>query len=192
MNVKKKVTQAIYFIAPLLFLFIMIGHEFSWRFENSLVLKRSIKIRDSRMKEHLLMVEETSDSQVDTVRRDMKDIHSTTNIVISLDGRWDRLRDSIAGKYFSDFRPIHISSDSSTQIMLIPNSSQGLPTGWSQIIYLKNDSTIALKEFSGYFIGDVDKDGNEEVNIPDKGWMKLDVSSGDWIPAKLKTSPSTP
>ena len=178
-----------YVIAALLFLFLIVGHEFFWRFESELLVTRNIKIRDSHLQNHYLHITEKSDSRVDTIQREMKDAHSVTNLLISIDGHSDKLRDSITGKYFSDFRPIHISSDSSTQIMMIPNSAQGLPTGWSRIIYFTNDSTIAIKEFSGYFIGDIDNDGNEEVNIPEKGWMKLDASTGSWIPANLKTTP---
>lgn len=182
---KKNIIRALYIIVPVLFLLLIVGHEFFWRFESTLDLKRQIAIRDSHLKEHLLQIEQKNDSYVDTVQRDLKD-PNTTNVVIFLTGSHDTIHSSITGKYFSDFRLIHLSADSSSQIMMIPNSSQGLPAGWSRIIYLKNDSTIVLKEFSGFFIGDIDNDGSEEVNIPDKGWMKLDVSNGDWIPARLK------
>jgi hypothetical protein len=184
---KKNIVRALYIIMPVLFLLLIVGHEFFWRFESGLHTMHGVRIRDSKMRDKYVVIEEDNLSSIDTFRRELKDPKSITTLKLWL--RFE-LRDSfpmtLTGKYFSDFRPIHISSDSSTQIMMIPNSSQGLPAGWSRIIYLKNDSTIAIKEFSGYFIGDIDDDGNEEVNIPDKGWMKLDVSTGDWIPAQLK------
>jgi hypothetical protein len=174
-----------YIIAFLLFIVLIIGHEFFWRYEPELSLKREIHIQDGAKHDLVLHIEEENNSPVDTVRRDMKDTKTVTHTAIFLSGAHDTVFTSIAGKYFSDFRPVHLASDSSSQIMLIPNSSQGLPAGWTRIIYLKNDSSLAVKEFSGYFIGDIDNDGNEEINIPEKGWMKLDVNSGDWVAAKL-------
>ena len=135
-----------------------------------------------------------SDAPVDTMRREFQDSkHSSTNVFIWLDPGKE-LEDSskmpymmfrLLGGYISEARQIHISSDSSTQLLLIPNIVQPAETGSNRLVYLKDDSTFLIKYFSG-FIVDTDKDGNEEVNIAGKGWMKLDTKTGEWIPAVLK------
>ncbi len=189
-NSKKKVTRAIYIGLSLLFLAILIGTEFFWRYDNHLSLTIKAALRNNSKAGRTLVIFEKSDSPVDTARREFKDIrHGTTDIMMWLEGNHDTIHLSLQGKYFSEGRTVHISADSSTQIILIPNTIQGLPTGSNKIIYLKNDSVVALKEFSG-FINDIDKDGQEEVNIPEKGgWVRLNTQSGEWTPAQLKTTP---
>ncbi|MEI8134272.1 MAG: hypothetical protein WCH46_04220 [bacterium] len=186
----KTASRAIYIIASVLFLVLIVGHEFFWRFEPNLTLAREVTIRDSRGMKRMLLVKETNPASVDTTRRDFQNnAPSLTRLSIILSGSNDSIVTTISGKYFSDFREIHLATDSSSQIMLIPNSAQKLPAGWARIIYLRNDSTLAIKEFSGYFIGDIDKDGSEEVNITGSGWMKLDVASGEWTPTVLHPTP---
>jgi hypothetical protein len=181
-SVKKQLVRALYVVVPLLFVILIVGHEFFWHYEPSLHIKRVVKIRNSKMQEKTIIIEEDNPSPVDTFRREIKNSESITKVKLWLDfAQRDSFSISITGKYFSDFRPVHLSADSSTEIMLIPNSFQGLPVGWASIIYLKNDSVLAKKEFSGYFIGDMNNDGAEEVNIPGKGWMKLDTKTGEWI-----------
>ncbi|MDP4221458.1 MAG: hypothetical protein Q8896_13565, partial [Bacteroidota bacterium] len=106
-------------------------------------------------------------------------------VAIWLVGSSDTLHLTLEGKYFSEARTVRMSADSSSQLLLIPNTIQGMPSGWSTTLYLKNDSTLTLLEF-GYFIGDPNHDGKEEVNVPEKGgWMKLNTSTGDWVAAQL-------
>lgn len=187
---KKKVMRAVYITLSLLFLFYFIGSEFFWRFDTKLDIRIHAGLRDSKLKERMLTIHEQSNSQVDTSRRQYKDIlHGITNVSISLDGSSDTIHISLTGKYYSEARPLHISADSSTQILLIPNTLQGLPAGSNKIIYLQNDSILVVKEFFG-FIGNVDHDGSEEVNIPEKGgWMRLSIGNGEWIPAQLRSTP---
>lgn len=187
---KKKVMRAVYITLSLLFLFYFLGSEFFWRFDPKLDILIHPGLRDSKLREKVLTIREQSKSPVDTSRRQYKDIlHGMTNVAIWLDGSDDTIHIPLTGKYYSEARPLHISSDSSTQLLLIPNTLQGLPTGYNKIIYLQNDSILTLKEFFG-FIGNPDHDDNEEVNIPDKGgWMRLDTRSGEWIPAQLRSTP---
>ncbi|MFI5262899.1 MAG: hypothetical protein ACHQM6_00130 [Candidatus Kapaibacterium sp.] len=183
---KKKVTRAIYIAVSLLFLILLIGSEFFWRYDTKLDITISTSLRDAALNQRKLVIHELSDSPVDTTRREFKNIlHGKTDVAIALEGSRDSIHLSFTGKYISEARPMHISSDSSTQIVLIPNTLQGLPTGSNSIIYLRNDS-LKLLEFPA-FIGDVDHDGNEEVNIPEEGgWMRLNTATGQWIPAVLK------
>jgi hypothetical protein len=187
---KKKVTRAIYIGISLLFLIVLIGNELFWRYSAKLDITIHAKLRNSVLLQRELVLHEFSDSPVDTSRREYKDIHhGKTDIAIWLEKGHDTIHLSLAGKYLSEVRTLHISSDSSTQIILIPNTIQGLPSGQSTILYLKNDSVLTVIDFR-YFIGDVDHDGSEEVNIPESGgWMKLNTQTGDWIPAQLKTTP---
>ena len=187
---KKIVTRAIYISLSLLFLAILIGTEFFWRYDSHLNLTIKAKLRDNSKSDRTLVISEKSNSPVDTSRREFKDIsHGSTDVMMWLEGHRDTIHLSLQGKYISEGRAVHISSDSSTQIILIPNTIQGLPTGSNKIIYLKNDSAMALKEFSG-FINDIDKDGREEVNIPESGgWMRLNTETGDWGKAILRATP---
>lgn len=189
-NSKKIVTRSVYIGISLLFLAILIGTEFFWRYDQHLNLTIKVAMRDNSMAYRTLVIFEKSDSPIDTARREFKDIrHGSTDIMMWLEGNHDTIHLSLQGKYLSEGRSVHISSDSSNQIILIPNTIQGLPTGSNKIIYLKNDSAIALKEFTG-FINDIDKDGREEINIPEKGgWVRLNTQTGEWIPAQLKTTP---
>ena len=187
---KKKVSRVLYIGISILFLIILIGTEFFWRFDPHLHILIHSSLRNNAQQLRSLTIIETSDSPVDTSRREFKDIkHGITKVAMYLEGSSDTINVSLLGKYISEGRAVHISSDSSTQIILIPNTIQGLPTGSNKIIYMKNDSTIALMEFAG-FINDIDKDGYEEVNIPKLGgWMRLNTQTGEWIPAQLKTTP---
>jgi hypothetical protein len=189
-SVKKKVTKAAAIALSLLFLILLVGNEFFWRYSPKLDLAIHASLRDSRMQQHELIISEHSESAVDTSRREYQDIHhGKTEAAFFLLGSPDTLHLTLSGKYISEARKIHISSDSSTQILLIPNTIQGLPSGWSTVLYLKNDSILSLLEFE-YFIGDLDHDGNEEVSIPEKGgWMRFNTSSGEWIPAHQRTTP---
>jgi hypothetical protein len=193
LNSKKKVTRAISIVLSLLFLVFILGHEFFWRYDPKLDITIQASLRDSRMIQRKLIIHEKSESPVDTTRREYKDIHhGITNIEAWLEGSHDTIRLVLSAKYISEARSLHISPDSSTQIILVPNTIQGLPSGSNSLLYLKNDSTLSLLEFMG-FIADVDKDGNEEVNIPaEGGWVRLNTVTGSWIPAQLKTSRSTP
>jgi len=183
---KKKVTRAIYIGLSLLFLILLIGTEFFWRYDAKLDITINATLRDAALNQRKLIIHELSSSAVDTSRREYKDIlHGITDVAIALEGSRDSIHLSLTGKYISEAREMHISSDSSTQIVLIPNTLQGMPAGSNKIIYLKNDS-LKLLEFSA-FIGDVDRDGNEEVNIPEEGgWVRLNTSEGKWVPAVLK------
>ncbi len=189
-RISKKAQAAIYTVAALFFLFLIFGNEFFWRYDSKLHLLIRAKIRNKNRSEKTIVIQEKSDSPVDTSRREYKDIkHGKTLISIWLDDANSSNRQiislSLAGKYISEARPVHLSNDSSTQLLLIPNTIQGMETGANKMIYLKNDSTFGLKEFSG-FIADVDKDGFEEVNIPDKGWVKFDSETGEWLQGILK------
>jgi hypothetical protein len=192
--ISKKAQAAIYTVAALFFLFLIFGNELFWRYESNLNITIRAKIRDKNKSEKIIAIEEESDSPVDTSRREFKDIkRGITDVYIWIDNgtnfpdssKQQIIKLSLSGKYFTEARPVHLSNDSSTQLLLIPNTIQGMETGANKMIYLKSDSTFALKEFSG-FIADVDKDGSEEVNIPDKGWMKFDPISGELIQALLK------
>jgi hypothetical protein len=189
---QKKVMRVVTFALSLLFLIFILGNEFFWRYDSKLDIVIRTSLRDSKMNQRRVIIRQISKSPVDTTRREYKDIlHGRTDVVIWLDGSLDSLHLPLSGKYISEARPVHISSDSSSQIILIPNTLQGLPSGSNMIIYLKNDSLMLL-EFSA-FIGDVDKDGNEEVNIPaEGGWVRLNTVTGGWVPAQLKTSQTTP
>lgn len=186
---KKKVTKAVYFGLSLLFLVVLIGNEFYWRYSPKLDITIRASLRNNQLRQRELVVHEHSDSPVDTSRREFHDIHTgKTAIAIWLTGSNDTIHLSMSGKYISEVRSLHLSSDSSSQIILIPNTIQGLPSGSSTILYLKGDSILSLLEF-GYFIGDADHDGKEEVNIPEKrAWMRLNTSTGEWIPAEMKTT----
>jgi len=199
---KKILTRALYIGASLLFLALLIGTEFYWRFDPKLHMIIRSPFRDTAKNEKTLIVLEENSSAVDTARREFKSIHpGITTVYLFLDAG-KTLPDSskqqiimlqLTDKYLSEVRPLHISSDSSTQLLLIPNTTQGLPAGSSKIVYLKNDSTIGLLQLSGLFISDIDKDGSEEVNVPEKGgWMKLNTETGDWVPAELKPRKTTP
>ena len=190
---KKKVTRVISIVLSLLFLVFILGNEFFWRYDAKLDITIQTGLRDSRMDQRKVIIHEKSESPVDTTRREYKDIHhGKTDIAAWLEGGHDTIHLSLSAKYISEARPMHISGDSSTQIVLIPNTIQGLPSGSNILLYLKNDSTLSLFEFMG-FIGDVDRDGNEEVNIPvEGGWVRLNTATGSWIPAQLKTSRSIP
>ncbi len=192
MNSQKKLSKALYIGASLIFLFYLIGNEFFWRYDSKLDIIINMKIRDAQMNQKTFVIHEQSVSPVDTSRREFKDIHrGKTSIAVFLDGSFDTIHLTLSAKYISEARSVHISSDSSSQIILIPNTIQGLPNGSNTILYLRNDS-LRLLEFSG-FIADIDKDGNEEVNIPDRGgWVRLDALTGDWIPAQLKPRRATP
>jgi hypothetical protein len=177
----------IYISLSFLFLIFILGNEFFWRYDSKLDITIRSSLRDSKMSERKVVIHEISDSPVDTTRREYKDIHhGKTDVAAWLDGGHDTVHLSLSAKYISESRLMHISGDSSTQIVLIPNTIQGLPSGFNTILYLKNDSTLSLLEFMG-FIGDVDRDGNEEINIPaEGGWVRLDSRTGHWIPALLK------
>ena len=177
-----------------LVLVFLLGHEVFGRFESKLDLTFRGKIECSGSRSLSVVIQQRSTSAVDTSRRDFADLKSgVTNVSIWIEGSLDTLRTSVIGRYFSDFRTIQISDDSSNQVLLIPNSTQGLPTGWVKILYLRNDSTLMLMDFANYFIGDVDKDGSEEVNIPSLGgWMRLDVTTGNWVAAKLREASVSP
>jgi hypothetical protein len=189
---KKKVLRVVYLSLAFLFLVFILGNEFFWRYDSRLDITITTSLRDLRMNQRKVLIHELSDSQVDTTRREYKDIlHGKTDVTVTCGGSRDTIHLSLSGKYISEARQIHISSDSSTQLVLIPNTLQGLPSGANMIIYLQNDS-LKLLEFSA-FIGDVDRDGNEEVNIPDEGgWMRLNTENGKWVPAQLKTTTATP
>ncbi len=189
----KKVTKVIYIGVSLLFLFFLIGNEFFWRYDSKLDMTIRTKLRDAKMSQRNLVIHELSNSPVDTTRREYKDIrHGKTNVAAWLDGGQDTIHLVLAGKYISEARLVHISSDSSTQVILVSNTIQGLSSGSNTILYIKNDSTLSLLECFG-FIGDVDKDGNEEINIPEKGgWVRLDPVTANWIHAELKPPRTTP
>ena len=194
-NSNKVLTRALYIGASLAFLVFLIGSEFFWRYDSKLHMMIRASFRDAGKIEKTLVVVEENPSPVDTAHREFKSIHpGNTTVYLFLDAG-KQLTDSskqqiimmdLKDKYISEVRPIHISSDSSTQLLLIPNTTQGLPAGSSKIVYLKNDSTMGLLQLSGYFISDIDKDGSEEVNVPEKGgWMKLNTETGDWVPAEF-------
>ena len=194
---KKKVSRAIYIVISVLFLASLIGHEFFWRYASSLNLMIKATLHDNSKIDRTLVIAQKSDSPVDTSRREFKDVrHGETTVYMWLenghvapDSTQQIIMLTLRGKYISETRPIHISTDSSSQLLLIPNTIQGLPTGSNKIIYLKNDSVFALLEFNG-FINDIDKDGRDEVNIPDcGGWMRLNTQTSEWMPAQLKTTP---
>jgi hypothetical protein len=189
---RKKMT-AIYIAVSLLFFVFLIGSEFFWRYDSKLDIILHAKLRDSQKKERVLIIHEQSDSPVDTSRREYKDIqHGKTNIQLWVDGGQDTISLSLQGKYISEARPVHIATDSSSQLILIPNTIQGIPSGSNSIVYFKNDMTLSLLEFSG-FIADINKDGKEEVNISSTdGWKKLDSKTGQWLPVQIASEHITP
>ena len=156
-SLKKKVTKVLYIGLSLFFLVCIFGYEFFWRYDSKLDITIHAKLRDNYGTEKNIVITEHSESAVDTTRREYKDVkHGKTDIAITFEGSNDTIRTSMNGKYISEARTIHISSDPSSQLLLIPNTIQGLSSGSNQILYFKSDSLL-LKEFSG-FIADVDKD----------------------------------
>ncbi len=109
-----------------------------------------------------------------------------TNVAVWFDGINDTLRFSIRGRYYSEMRLMHISTDSSTQIYLVPNTEHGMPTGWGELIYCSSDSTMAHTTIVSPNVSDFDKDGTLEIYDPvTNEYSQLDTRTGSWVPVPL-------
>jgi hypothetical protein len=124
--------------------FVLVARELFWRFDDHLDLHAAVTITGSDGTSRLLHIHQVSDSPVDTVRRQFKDIrHGHTDVRLWLDGSTDTLKTSIKGRYFSEIRSFRIATDSSTQIFLVPNTEHALPTGWGEVIFLMPSGKLA-------------------------------------------------
>ncbi|MEP7234105.1 MAG: hypothetical protein ABI778_02300 [Ignavibacteriota bacterium] len=182
---KRKALQVTYIVLAALFIVFILLNELFWRYSSKLDLTIRTSLRNTSQQLRAVIIHQWSQSAVDTSRREYKEIlHGVTDVSLVLEGSKDSIHFLLPGKYISEVREIHISSDSSRQLLLIPNTLQGMPSGSNRVLYLRNDS-LALLNFDA-FIGDVDRDGNDEVNIPaEGGWVRLNTGSGKWVPATL-------
>src|SRR5579883_2095087 len=110
---------------------------------------------------------------------------------IWLDGGRDTIHTEATGRYFSELRPLIIAADSSTQVILIPNSEHDLPTGWGIMIYLTPTDSLRQIQIINSNIADMNRDGTFELFDKSQGkWTKLDPETGNWVATTInKTQP---
>jgi hypothetical protein len=163
---------------------VLIAREIFWRFEDSLDLHTVISIAGSEGSDRLLHIHQVSDSPVDTVRREFKDIrHGHTDVTLWIEGSADTLHTSISGRYYSEIRTFRISTDSSTQVFLVPNTEHGLPTGWGELVFLTPSGKLSHVHLMAMNVGDVDEDRILEVYDPQRDvFTRLDPATGSWVP----------
>lgn len=186
MNVKANSTAVLVTIAVIICA-VLISRELFWRFDDALDLHSVITIAGSDGVSRQLHIHQKSDSPVDTVRRQFKDIrHGKTEASLWLDGSNDTIRTSIAGRYFSEIRTIRLATDTSTQIFLVPNTEHALPTAWGEIIYLTTAGKLANVHLMAMNVGDVDEDHILEVYDPKRDeFTRLDPATGTWVPVTV-------
>ncbi|HYM19520.1 MAG TPA: hypothetical protein VEW28_00785, partial [Candidatus Kapabacteria bacterium] len=113
----------LYIVITAVLLVWLLGYEFVWRFKVSLDVTQKLSITDHNAKQLNVFVRQHSSVAVDTTRRTFSDMRNgKTYCTIWLEGSQDTIRTEATGRYFSEFRTLRIATDSSSQLMLIPNS----------------------------------------------------------------------
>jgi hypothetical protein len=166
---------------------VLVARELFWRFDDSLDLDAVTTIAGSDGSNRLLHIHQDSDSPVDTIRREFRDIrHGRTNVALWIDGSTDTMRTYIMGRYFSEVRSFRIATDASTQVFLVPNTEHGLPTAWGELVYLTPAGKLAHIHLMAMNVGDVDEDHILEVYDPKRDvFTRLDPATGTWVPVAV-------
>lgn len=166
---------------------VLVSRELFWRFEPRLELHQEAAITGTDGSQHLLHIRQQSDSPVDTVRREFKDIrHGRTEVMLWLDGSTDTVRTAIVGRYYSEVRTFRIATDSSTQVFLVPNTEHGLPTGWGELVFMRPDGKLSHLHLLAMNVGDVDEDQILEVYDPKRDvFTRLDPATASWTPVTV-------
>ncbi len=173
---------------PVILAIWLLGYEFFWRFENGFDRTTHIAIKNHSGAARQLIIRQTSTSTVDTIRRMFTDPRSATvHCAIWIEGTTDTIHTEAVGRYYTEFRPIPIATDSSIQVILIPNSEHDLPTGWGEMVYLDPKDSLRTMQIINTNITDIDKDGTFEVlDQVVHSWTKLDPATGKWVPVAVK------
>ena len=187
----ERAKKILYIVIPVIILVWLLGYEFFWRFESSLDTMQRLTITDHTGCAMTLFVHQQSNTSVDTNRRTFTDMkNGVTRCTIWLDGSHDTIHTEAIGRYFSEFRTLRITTDSSSQLMLIPNSEHDLPTGWGLMLYLTGD-TVKTMQIINAIIADMNHDGTFELFDKTQGaWTKLDPATGKWVAVAVKSTPN--
>jgi hypothetical protein len=161
--------------------------ELFWRYNSSLDISFSIPIRTQSGEIKAMKIRQRSNSPVDTIQHEFKDIRNgITHVTAWIEGTNDSIHFDIKGRYYSEARDIHISLDSSTQTFLIPNTEHGMPNGWGELIYLTPNGSLWHIQVVTPNIGDFDQDGVLEIFDPfANAYARLDPASGKWVTIEL-------
>ena len=188
MNTRTK--NILYIVVPIILAVWLLGYEFIWRFDSKLDLLRSIPIITHSGVKRTLYIHQQSNSSVDTIRRVFSEVkNGKTYCSLWLDGSTDTLHTEATGRYFSEFRPVRLATDTSVQVILIPNTEHGLPTGWGEMVYLTPDDSLHVIQLINSNIADLDNDGRLELyDRSQQSWAKLDLLTRQWVAVPVKKS----
>ena len=188
----EKIKKILYIVIPAAIVIWLLGYEFIWRFNSSLDMTQKLAITNHRGKQLAVFVRQHSNVSVDTIRRTFSDMRNgKTSCSIWLEGSLDTIRTEATGRYFSEFRTLRIAIDSSSQLMLIPNSEHDLPTGWGEMIFLTPTDSLRTMQIINANIADMNHDGTFELFDKMQGrWTKFDPASGMWLPVTVQSRPN--
>jgi hypothetical protein len=183
-----RLQKILYLVVPSVLIIWLLGYEFFGRYEQGFDMTRQIKITSHSGGQRIVFVQQHSTDPVDTIRRIFANLkNSKVSCTIWLDGSRDTIRTEAIGRYFSELRPTKISTDSSTQVVLIPNSEHDLPTGWGELLYLTPTDSLRMIQIINANITDKDKDGILELFDKTQGaWTHLDPATGNWMASQIQ------
>lgn len=182
-----RLKKILFVLIPAAIIVWLLGYEFFWRYEHGFEMTRQIRMTSHSGAQKILFVQQHSTDAVDTVRRIFADLkNSKVSCTIWIEGSTDTIHTQAIGRYFSELRPTKISTDSSTQVVLIPNSEHDLPTGWGQLLYLTPNDSLRMTQIINANITDKDKDGILELFDKTQGaWTHLDPTTGNWVASEI-------
>jgi hypothetical protein len=180
----KPIKKAFYFAAGALafvVLMLMLRFEFAGRFVSPLNLSsRHVLSADGR--EETITITQFSTSSTDTLRHEFPDRKRGT-VSVTISHSLDTIQFTAHGQYYSEFRKARFSSNSSTELLMVPNTEHGLGFGVGEVVFLKTDSTIGVIHLESRNVGDIDSDRVFEVFDPSQGvFTHLDRAKGVWAP----------
>jgi hypothetical protein len=190
--VSEHLKKILYIVIPAAIVIWLLGYEFIWRFSPTLDVTQKLSITDHSGKQLTVFVRQHSNVSVDTIRRTFSDMRNgKTSCAIWLEGSADTIHTDATGRYFSEFRMLRIAIDSSSQLMLVPNSEHDLPTGWGLMLYLTPGDTVKSLQIINANIADMNHDGTFELFDKTQGtWTKFNPLDEKWVPVTVQPRPN--
>jgi hypothetical protein len=178
---KSQVKIVLYSTFALVVLALMMMREFVWRYQSPFSLRIKATLSNGADTANITVYEYTG-SSVDTVRSEFKDSRSgVTKVMIVNREKNDSLYFIAHGHYYSNSVPITFSTDRARELLLIPNTEQGLALGVGELIYLDTAGQLSAIHVQSPNVGDVDSDGVFEIyDMSVRKFLHLDRAEHKW------------
>ncbi len=130
-----------------------------------------------------IVLDEYTETPVDTVRSEFRNPRKgVTSVTVVQVGKPDTLQFLAHGHYYSGMVPITFSSDRARELILIPNTEQGLALGVGELLYLDTAGKLSVIHIQSPNVGDIDSDGVFEVFDARAGAaLHLDRGAKKWV-----------